>query len=79
VRGGRRARRAARDHRLIQATEAIKLITGIGEPADRPAAALRRARMSFRELKLRGFPRAYNLKGGIDEWSVAVDASVTRY
>ncbi|HUP23318.1 MAG TPA: molybdopterin-synthase adenylyltransferase MoeB [Thermoanaerobaculia bacterium] len=30
-------------------------------------------------LRGAGFPKAYNLKGGIDEWSVAVDASVTRY
>ena len=40
----------------IQATEAIKLILGIGEHARRPAAALRRAGDEFRTLKLRRDP-----------------------
>ena len=37
----------------IQATEAIKLIIGAGEPLDRPAAALRRARDALPRVKLR--------------------------
>ena len=40
----------------LQANEALKLALGIGEPLDRPAAALRRARGEFDEVKLRRDP-----------------------
>ena len=41
----------------IQATEAIKLILGVGEPLDRPLPDLTtRCKMRFRELKLRKDP-----------------------
>ena len=56
LRRRRRARRAAGHHRLIQATETIKLILGIGEPLIGRLLIYDALRMNFRELKLRKDP-----------------------
>ena len=52
-------------------------------PADRDIAVLchsgRRSGIIVRFLRANGFPRAINVAGGIDAWSLHVDPSVPRY
>jgi monothiol glutaredoxin len=38
-----------------------------------------RSRAAAEQLLQQGFKRVYNLRGGIDAWSVTVDPSVPRY
>jgi monothiol glutaredoxin len=38
-----------------------------------------RSKNAAQELIQEGFSRVYNLEGGIDAWSQAVDPSVPRY
>ena len=52
VQGGGRARRAVRRDRLLQATEAIKLILGIGKPLSGRLLLYDALNMKFREFKL---------------------------
>jgi len=38
-----------------------------------------RSRQVMNYLKKNGFSRVYNLKGGIDRWSIEVDSKMQRY
>ena len=38
-----------------------------------------RSRQVMNYLKKNGFSRVYNLKGGIDRWSIEVDSKIQRY
>src|SRR5258708_7430548 len=75
---------------LIQATETVKLILGIGEPlggneldsADEIIAHCKsgmRSAKAVEFLKQAGFRKVRNMKGGILAWSDKVDPTVPKY